>query len=46
MIEKELTPVERYAVIFLEKTDDQFTEEAVNEAEVGSQVCTTKIILL
>jgi len=34
MIEKELTPVERYAVIFLEKTDDQFTEEAVNEAEM------------
>ena len=34
MLEKELTPVERYAVIFLEKTDEQFSEEAVREAEV------------
>lgn len=36
MLEKELTPVERYAVLFLEETDDQYSEEAVKQAEVSN----------
>lgn len=39
LIEKELTPVERYAMSFLELTDDQFSEEAVRQAEVGHPYC-------
>lgn len=34
MLEKELTPVERYALRFIETTDDQFSDEAVKQAEV------------
>jgi len=38
MIEKELTPVERFAVAFLERTEEQFSEKAILEAEV-SKLC-------
>ena len=38
LLEKELTPVERFAVLFLEQTDEQFSEEAIKEAEVGCYV--------
>lgn len=40
LLEKELTPVERFAVNFLEQTDDQFSEEAIKEAEVRINSCT------
>lgn len=34
LLEKELTAVERYAMAFLERTDEQFSQEAMEEAEV------------
>lgn len=34
LLEKELSAVERYAVQFLEETDEQFSDEAVKQAEV------------
>jgi len=38
MLEKELTPVERYALQFLEATDEQFSAEAIREAEVSKSI--------
>ena len=39
MLEKELTPIERYAVQFLEETEEHFSEEAIKQAEVCNQAC-------